>query len=78
MFYNTFFSGLGLYCYQCDSKNHPDCKENFDWDHLDTITVRSTECAVDGSEYCVKTTGVWGGKKFDFENCQEYSLDWIN
>ena len=50
-----------LHCYQCDSKNHPDCKEWFDFEHEDTITIRSEECKVDAAEYCIKTTGVWGG-----------------
>ena len=55
------FSVFALHCYQCDGSTHPDCKEKFDWDHLDTITIRSMECKVDASEYCIKTTGVWGG-----------------
>ncbi|ELU12640.1 hypothetical protein CAPTEDRAFT_166625 [Capitella teleta] len=50
-----------LNCYQCESTNHADCKEQFDHDHLDTITIRSEECRVDAAQYCVKTTGVWGG-----------------
>lgn len=53
--------GFGLQCYQCDSSVDPDCKENFDWEHLDQITIRPTECTVDAARYCVKTTGVWGG-----------------
>ena len=56
-------SVTAMHCYQCDSKNHPDCKEFFDWEHEDTITIRSDECTVDAAEYCIKTTGVWGGRK---------------
>lgn len=56
------FKGFGLQCYQCDSSVDPDCKENFDWEHLDQITIRPTECTVDAARYCVKTTGVWGGE----------------
>ena len=50
-----------LSCYQCDSTNHPDCKEEFDHAHTDTITIRSEECTVDAAQFCIKTTGVWGG-----------------
>ncbi len=53
---------LGMQCYQCDSNTNPDCTEWFDHDHKDTLTVRSTECEVDSSKFCVKTTGVWGGR----------------
>jgi hypothetical protein len=50
-----------LSCYQCDSRNDPDCKEEFDWQHLDQLIIRPTECEVHDAAYCVKTTGVWGG-----------------
>ena len=62
---NSFFllAVFGLNCYQCDSNDNPDCTEYFDHDHTSTLTVRSTECSVDASEYCIKTTGVWGGKR---------------
>lgn len=53
--------GLCMNCYQCDSRDHPDCKENFDFANLDSVTIQSTECTVDAARYCVKTTGVWGG-----------------
>jgi hypothetical protein len=53
--------GYGLMCYQCDSAKDADCKENFDWDHLDSLTIQPTECTVDQAKYCIKTTGVWGG-----------------
>jgi len=53
--------GLGLNCYQCSSDVDPDCKEDFDWAHLDTLTIKSTLCTVDQAKYCIKTTGVWGG-----------------
>ena len=52
----------GLNCYQCDSNTNPDCTEFFDHDNVHTLTIRSTECKVDASEFCIKTTGVWGGK----------------
>jgi hypothetical protein len=48
-------------CYQCDSRYDPDCKEDFDWAHLDQLIIRPTECTVDSAQYCIKTTGVWGG-----------------
>ena len=38
-----------------------DCKEHFDHKNKATLTVESYECDVDAAEYCVKTTGVWGG-----------------
>lgn len=53
--------GLGMSCYQCDSRNDPDCKEFFDHANLASMIIRPLECKVDASEYCVKTTGVWGG-----------------
>lgn len=56
-----FKEGYGLQCYQCDSSVDPDCKENFDWEHLDQLTIRPTQCTVDAAKYCIKTTGVWGG-----------------
>ena len=50
-----------LHCYQCESTGDADCKEDFDHAHLDTITIRSEECTVDAAQFCIKTTGVWGG-----------------
>ena len=43
-----------LNCYQCDSNTNPDCTEFFDHDNVDTLTIRSTECKVDASEFCIK------------------------
>ena len=48
-------------CYQCESTDHPDCKEYFESD-FGSIAIQPEECTVDASAYCVKTTGVWGGK----------------
>lgn len=53
--------GLAISCYQCNSKTDPDCKEFFDHSTRNTLTVKSTECSVDAAEFCIKTTGVWGG-----------------
>jgi len=52
---------MALYCYQCDSAVQTDCMEEFDHAHKDQLTVKSSECTVDASKYCIKTTGVWGG-----------------
>lgn len=57
-------SGLSLYCYQCDSRFDPDCKEQFDHEHIDQLIVRPTECTVDAAQFCIKTIGVWGGLSF--------------
>ncbi|KAI0222034.1 hypothetical protein LSAT2_026711 [Lamellibrachia satsuma] len=54
-------SGSTLHCYQCDSAVDTDCMEEFDHAHKDQLTVKSSDCKVDASEYCIKTTGVWGG-----------------
>jgi hypothetical protein len=54
-------NGMCLDCYQCDSAVDPDCKENFDWAHFSSLTIKSTPCSVDQARYCIKTTGVWGG-----------------
>ena len=56
------FPGNCLSCYQCDSNEDADCTEYFDHEHYTDLTVRSTECTVDAAKYCIKTTGVWGGK----------------
>ena len=58
----VIFTVEALSCYQCDSKVDPDCKENFDHSNRDTLTIKSGECQVDAAEFCVKTTGVWGGQ----------------
>lgn len=52
---------LGLDCYQCSSAVDPDCKEDFDWEHFNMLTIKPTKCEVDQARYCIKTTGVWGG-----------------
>ena len=57
----SFVVGTALSCYGCDSKNDPDCKEFFDHENINSLTVKSTECQVDAAQYCIKTTGVWGG-----------------
>lgn len=48
-----------LYCYQCDSRTDTSCKEYLD--SSDKLALRPTLCTSFGAEYCVKTTGVWGG-----------------
>ena len=58
------YTGSSLSCYQCDSNEDADCTEYFDHEHFADLTIRSTECAVDAAKYCIKTTGVWGGKPF--------------
>ena len=62
IFFICFVLVSSLSCYQCDSKIHSDCIEDFDHSHRSSLTIKSTECDVDAAEYCVKTTGVWGGK----------------
>ena len=57
-----FFLVSCLSCYQCNSRVDSDCIEDFDHDNQDTLTIKSEECRVDAAEFCVKTTGVWGGK----------------
>lgn len=54
-------SGVALHCYQCHSAVDTDCMEEFDHAHKDLLTVKSSECKVDAPNYCIKTTGVWGG-----------------
>ena len=54
-------TGLSLSCYQCDSRFDPDCKEEFDHEHIDQLIIRPTECTVDAAQFCIKTIGVWGG-----------------
>lgn len=49
-----------LQCYQCSSENDPECMENFDTGNEDRF-LQATECDVIGAQYCVKTTGIYGG-----------------
>ena len=58
----SLLGGAALHCYQCDSAIDTDCMEEFDHAHKDQLTVQSSECKVDASEHCIKTTGVWGGE----------------
>ena len=64
-YYVVFLVGA-LHCYQCDSKTNPDCKEYFDHGNIDQLSVKPTECGVDAAEYCVKTSGAWGGRQNAF------------
>jgi len=47
-------------CYVCNSNDHPDCTEQFDHAWTDGI-LAPEECTVDAANYCIKTTGVYGG-----------------
>jgi len=52
---------VALNCYQCDSNTEADCQEFFDHAHQNSLTIKPTQCSVDASKFCIKTTGVWGG-----------------
>ena len=52
---------FGLDCYQCNSTLDSNCQDRFN--HDETINpIRSTPCTVYNARYCIKITGVWGGK----------------
>ena len=57
--YVTVCSSLS--CYQCSSETDPECMEDFD-NGNDKKFLKSTECDVNAAQYCVKTTGIFGGK----------------
>ena len=50
-----------LSCYQCSSENDPECMEDFDTGN-DQRFLESTKCDVNAARFCVKTTGIFGGK----------------
>lgn len=54
-------SVFGLDCYQCNSTLDSNCQDRFNHDQS-INPIRSTKCTVYNSRYCIKITGVWGGK----------------
>jgi hypothetical protein len=59
------------YCYQCDSTLDNNCQEKWD-DRLSTNQEKYKECKLWDAKFCVKVTGMWGGKiKDSFGNIQE-------
>jgi hypothetical protein len=49
------------YCYQCDSTLDNNCQEKWD-DRLSTNQEKYKECKLWDAKFCVKVTGMWGGK----------------
>ena len=58
-------AGRALQCYKCDSTTDPGCQEQFD---ASTSGLEPIDCGADvyQGQYCIKTTGMYGGKLFVF------------
>jgi len=59
--YCVFVVSNALKCYQCSSEDDPECMENFDTGNEERF-LTSTECEVNAARYCIKTTGIFGGR----------------
>ncbi|OWA50622.1 hypothetical protein BV898_15133 [Hypsibius exemplaris] len=63
----------GVQCYKCDSTTDPGCQEQFD---VSTSGLETVDCGeeVYQGRYCIKTTGIYGGKPGTRRFCSSKDL----